>query len=78
MATTKPVSIRYTIEELRKLDETARLCGMSRAEVIHQRSLGKILTLHELAGWVEQAISAGTAQTKSQIKRGGRDGSRAA
>lgn len=52
-----PISTRYTADELRQLDETAKLCGLSRAELIHSRSLGKILTTHELADWAEAALS---------------------
>jgi len=51
-----PISTRYTAEELKQLDSTAKLCGISRAELIHSRSLGKILTTHELADWAEAAL----------------------
>ena len=45
---------------------------LSRAEVIRQRSLGKILTLCELAAWAERTVAAGTAQTKKGARRGSR------
>ncbi len=64
MATTTPVSVRYSSDELRQLDATAKLCNLSRAEVIRQRSLGKILTIRELADWAEAAVARGTAQTR--------------
>ncbi len=66
-----PVSTRYTAEELKQLDATAKLCGISRAELIHTRSLGRVLTTHELADWAESAL-AKNAQRKA------RRGSRAA
>lgn len=69
MSLTRPISIRYTDEELKTLDEAAKLCGMSRAEVIHQRSLGKILTLHEMADWAERVFAAGSAKTSTVKKK---------
>ena len=48
-----PVSTRYTAEELKQLDATAKQCKISRAELIHARSLRKIITTHELADWAE-------------------------
>ncbi|PTY01258.1 hypothetical protein [Opitutus sp. ER46] len=66
-----PVSTRYTRDELKTLTATAKLCKISRAELIHARSLGKILTTHELADWAEAEL------TKSAAKKG-RRGSRAA
>jgi hypothetical protein len=66
-----PVSTRYTAEELKLLDATAKLCGISRAELIHTRSLGKILTTHELADWAESELA------KNALRKG-RRGSRAA
>ncbi len=66
-----PISTRYTREELKTLTATARLCGMSRAELIHARSLGKIVTTHELADWAEVALA-------KNAERKGRRGSRAA
>ena len=66
-----PISTRYTAAELKQLDATAKLCGMSRAELIHARSLGKVVTTHELADWVESEL-AKNAQRKA------RRGSRAA
>lgn len=52
-----PVSTRYTREELKLLSATAKLCGMSRSELIHARSLGKFVTTHELADWAEAELS---------------------
>lgn len=52
-----PVSTRYTAEELKQLDATAKLCNMSRSELIHARSLGKIVTTHELADWAESELA---------------------
>lgn len=51
-----PVSTRYTSEELRQLDRTARSVNLSRSELIRVRSLGKIVTTHELANWAEAAL----------------------
>lgn len=64
-----PISTRYTGDELKQLDATAKLCGLSRAELIHARSLGKIVTTHELADWAESELAKG-AQRKG--RRGGR------
>ncbi len=44
---------------------------MSRAELIHSRSLGKIVTTHELADWAE-------AELAKNVARKNRRGSRAA
>ena len=61
----------YTADELKQLDQTARQCKMSRAELIHARSLGKIVTTHELADWAEAELARNAA-------RKDRRGSRAA
>ena len=53
-----PVSTRYTATELKQLDRTAKAVGMSRSELIHARSLGKVVTTHELADWAETALAA--------------------
>ena len=66
-----PISTRYTAAELKQLDATAKLCRMSRAELIHARSLGKIVTTHELTDWAE-------AELAKNAQRKGRRGSRAA
>jgi hypothetical protein len=66
-----PISTRYTAGELKLLDATAKLCGISRSELIHTRSLGKILTTHELADWAESELA------KNALRKG-RRGSRAA
>lgn len=66
-----PVSTRYTAAELKQLDRTAKAVGMSRAELIHSRSLGKIVTTHELADWAD-------AELAKNAERKGRRASRAA
>ncbi|HTD15234.1 MAG TPA: hypothetical protein VK673_08640 [Chthoniobacterales bacterium] len=62
-----PVSTRYTAAELKQLDRTAKLANMSRSELIHARSLGKIVTTHELADWVEFEL---TENTRRRTRRG--------
>ncbi|MGA3008541.1 MAG: hypothetical protein ABSE59_11690 [Opitutaceae bacterium] len=57
-----PVSTRYTADELKQLDATARLCRVSRAELIHARSLGKIVTTHNLADWAEAELAKNAAR----------------
>jgi hypothetical protein len=52
-----PISTRYSADELRQLDVTAKQCKMSRSELIHARSLGKIVTTHELADWAETQLA---------------------
>lgn len=52
-----PISTRYTADELKQLDLTAKQCQMSRAELIHARSLGKIVTTHELTDWAEVELA---------------------
>jgi hypothetical protein len=64
-----PVSTRYTAAELKQLDRTAKLANMSRSELIHARSLGRIVTTHELADWVESELA-------KNAKRGTRRGAR--
>ncbi len=66
-----PISTRYTAEELKQLDATAKQCKISRAELIHARSLGKIVTTHELADWAESELA------NTRFKKG-RHASRAA
>ena len=66
-----PISTRYSADELRQLDVTAKQCKMSRSELIHARSLGKIVTTHELADWAE-------TQLAKNAGRNARRGSRAA
>jgi hypothetical protein len=66
-----PVSTRYTAAELKQLDRTAKAAKMSRAELIHARSLGKIVATHELADWAEAELARHT-------ERKGRRGTRAA
>jgi hypothetical protein len=61
-----PISTRYTAEELRQLDRTAKGAKMSRSELIHARSLGKIVTTHELADWAEAQL-AKNAEKKGRL-----------
>ena len=55
------ISTRYTAAEIRQLDRTAKTVGISRAELVRIRALGKIITTHQLADWAETtlAINAG-------------------
>lgn len=64
-----PISTRYTRDELKQLDATAQLCGLSRAQLIHARSLGKIVTTHELADWVESELSKATGRKARRVSR---------
>ena len=64
-----PVSTRYTATELRKIDRTARACGMSRSEFIHARSLGRILTTHELADRAEAALARNAERKRRRVTR---------
>jgi hypothetical protein len=66
-----PISTRYSAAELRQLDRTARAARMSRSELIHARSLGKVVTTHELADWAE-------AELAKNAERRARHASRAA
>jgi hypothetical protein len=60
-----PISTRYTASELKQLDRTAKAVQMSRSELIHARSLGKVVTTHELADWAEAEL-AKNAQAKTR------------
>jgi hypothetical protein len=60
-----PISTRYTASELKQLDRTAKAVQMSRSELIHARSLGKVVTTHELADWAEAEL-AKNAQGKTR------------
>ena len=64
-----PISTRYTAEELKQLDATAKLCNVSRAELIHARSLGKIVTTHELADWVEGELAKSSVRKARRASR---------
>jgi len=64
-----PVSTRFTAAEIKRLDATAKLCQMSRAEVIHARALGKILTTHELADWAEAELTKNAGGKKNHAAR---------
>jgi hypothetical protein len=57
-----PISTRYTAAELRQLDRTAKAVKMSRSELIHARSLGKIVTTHQLADWAEMELARNAAR----------------
>lgn len=63
------VSTRFTAEELKQLDATARQCNVSRSELIHARSLGKVVTTHELADWAESRLMKNAAR---RARRGSR------
>ena len=52
-----PISTRYTALELKLLDRTAKAAQMSRSELIHARSLGKVITTHELADWADAELA---------------------
>jgi hypothetical protein len=64
-----PISTRYTAAELKQLDATAKQCKISRAELIHARSLGKIVTTHELADWAEAELAKNASR---KARRGAR------
>ena len=64
-----PVSTRYTAAELKQLDRTAKLANMSRSELIHARSLGKIVTTHELADWAQFELARNATR---RARRGAR------
>ena len=64
-----PVSTRYTRDELKALDATAKLCGLSRSELIHARSLGKVVTTHELADWAEAELVKNAAKKGHRASR---------
>ena len=51
------MSARFTREEIVQLDRTAKACGLSRSELIRARSLGKLVTVHELADWAEAELA---------------------
>ena len=51
------MSTRFTKEEIVRLDRTAKACGLSRSELIRARSLGKLVTVHELADWAEAELA---------------------
>lgn len=64
-----PVSTRYTAAELKQLDRTAKTVGMSRSELIHARSLGKIVTTHELADWAEAELAKNAERKGRRVTR---------
>lgn len=64
-----PVSTRYTATELKQLDRTAKAVGMSRSELIHARSLGKVVTTHELADWAEAELAKNTERKGRRVSR---------
>jgi hypothetical protein len=65
------VSTRFTAEELRQLEATAKVCRISRAELIRARSLGKIMTTHEQADWAESELAKRIRQRAARGERGG-------
>lgn len=64
-----PISTRYTADELTQLDATAKLCAMSRAQLIHARSLGKIVTTHELSDWAESELLKNSSKKGRRASR---------
>jgi hypothetical protein len=58
------VSIRYTAEELKQLAAAARPLGMSPAELIRARSLGKIVDTHGLCDWADRKLAKRKGKTK--------------
>jgi hypothetical protein len=64
-----PVSTRFTAAELKQLDRTAVEAGMSRSELIHARSLGKVVTTHELADWAESELAKNAEQKRRRASR---------
>ncbi len=64
-----PISTRYTAGELKQLDRTARAVKLSRAELIRVRSLGKIVTTHELADWAEAALAQNAERKHRRASR---------
>ena len=51
------------------LDRTAVEAGMSRSELIHARSLGKVVTTHELADWAESELAKNAEQKRRRASR---------
>ena len=64
-----PISTRFTAAELKQLDRTAVEAGMSRSELIHARSLGKVVTTHELADWAESELAKNAEQKRRRASR---------
>ena len=64
-----PISTRYTAAELKQLDRTAKAARLSRSELIHARSLGKIVTTHELADWAEVELAKHAAAKPRRASR---------
>ena len=64
-----PISTRYTATELKQLDRTARAVGISRSELIHARSLGKVVTTHELADWAEAELAKSAGRRHRHASR---------
>ena len=64
-----PVSMRYTAAELRQLDRTAKAVGMSRSELIHARSLGRVVTTHELADWAVAELAKNAERKSRRVSR---------
>jgi hypothetical protein len=64
-----PVSTRFTAAELKQLDRTAVEARMSRSELIHARSLGKVVTTHELADWAESELAKNAEPKRRRASR---------
>jgi len=64
-----PVSPRFTAAELKQLGRTAVEAGMLRSELIHARSLGKVVTTHELADWAESELAKNAEAKRRRASR---------
>jgi hypothetical protein len=60
---------RFTAAELKQLDRTAVEAGLSRSELIHARSLGKVVTTHELADWAESELAKNAEAKRRRASR---------
>ena len=65
----QPTSIRFTLEELKRLDADAELCKMTRSELIHARALGKLVTTHDLADWAEAELAKNAERKARRVGR---------
>ena len=64
-----PVSTRFTAAELKQLGRTAVEAGLLRSELIHARSLGKVVTTHELADWAESELAKNAEAKRRRASR---------
>lgn len=60
---------RFTAAELKQLGRTAVEAGMLRSELIHARSLGKVVTTHELADWAESELAKNAEAKRRRASR---------